>query len=199
MLDIVGISKSYNRKKVLHDISFSLKPGTLTGITGENGCGKSTLLKIIMGELKADRGMVYVKGSVGYCPQEPLIFPTLTVEENFCYFAAAYGIINKEGKKTFQEDVLHQLGLAPYLNEQVHKLSGGTRQKLNLSIGLLHDPDICILDEPYGGFDIETYRSFWELILHLRNKGKSILLVAHLLNNVEHFDNLLTLKGGIFV
>ena len=106
MLDVAGISKSYNRKEVLRNVSFSLQPGKLTGIMGENGSGKSTLLKIIMGELNADQGMVYVKGSIGYCPQEPLVFSTLTVEENFSYFAAAYGIKNKGDRKALKEKLV---------------------------------------------------------------------------------------------
>ena len=199
MLEVLNISKSYNRKKVLNAVSFVLAPGTLTGIIGENGSGKSTLLKIIMGEICADQGTVHVKGSIGYCPQESLVFPTLTVEENIHYFASAYGLANKIKWKAYQDELIRQFGLMTYLKKRNDKLSGGTRQKLNLSISLLHDPDICILDEPYGGFDWETYQHFWELILQLKGKGKSILLVTHLLNDLKHFDHILTLKEGQFI
>jgi ABC-type multidrug transport system ATPase subunit len=199
MLEVLSISKSYNRKEVLRNVSFCLDPGKLTGIMGENGSGKSTLLKIIMGEIKADQGKVYVKGSIGYCPQEPLVFPTLTIEENFSYFASAYGITDKNKSKSVREALVHQLGLTAYLREQVHKLSGGTRQKLNLSISLLHDPDICVLDEPYGGFDMETYHHFWKIILQLKDQGKGILLVSHLLNDAGYFDHILTLQSGQLV
>jgi ABC-2 type transport system ATP-binding protein len=199
MLEVLNISKSYNRKIVLNDISFSIAPGVLTGITGENGSGKSTLLKIIMGVLKADRGTVQFTGSIGYSPQESLVFPMLTIKENFHYFASAYRLINKKKWKLHRDELVHQLGLTEHLQKRVDKLSGGTRQKLNLLIGLLHEPDICILDEPYGGFDWETYQHFWELILQLKRKGKSILLVTHLLNDLKYFDNILTLKDGQFI
>ena len=196
MLEVQNISKSYHRKNVLNAVTFTLGTGVLTGIIGENGSGKSTLLKIIIGELAADQGTVHVKGSIGYCPQESLVFPALTVEENFQYFAAAYGLGNKNKWKAYRDELIHQFGLMAFLQKRGDELSGGTRQKLNLSISLLHDPDICILDEPYGGFDQETYQHFWEWILPLKNKGKSILLITHLLNDLKYFDHVLTLKDG---
>ena len=202
MIEVLNISKSFGHRKVLNDISFALKPGTLTGIVGENGSGKSTLLKIMMGELNADHGTVNITGTVGYCPQESLVFPTLSVQENLHYFASAYGLGTTSNKNKFTSrvnELLEHLGFSAYRNEKVQRLSGGTRQKLNLSIGLLHDPAICILDEPYGGFDWETYLNFWQVIAQLKTRGKTILLVTHLLNDTKHFDQLLTLKQGYLV
>ena len=202
MIDVLNISKSFSQRKVLNDISFTIQPGTLTGIIGENGSGKSTLLKIMMGELHADHGTVNITGTVGYCPQESLVFPTLSVQENLLYFASAYGLTDTSNKKKFTsraDELLEHLGFSAYRHERVQKLSGGTRQKLNLTISLLHDPAICILDEPYGGFDWETYKNFWEVIAKLKNRGKAVLLVAHLLNDTNHFDQLLTLKKGRLV
>jgi len=199
MIDVLNISKSFGHRKVLNDVSFTLKPGTLTGIIGENGSGKSTLLKIMMGELSADHGIVNITGTIGYCPQESLVFPTLTVQENLNYFASAYGLTTASNKKNwavYSDELICHLGFDTYRYERVNKLSGGTRQKLNLSISLLHDPGICILDEPYGGFDWETYQNFWEVITKLKSHGKTILLVTHLLNDTNHFDQLLTLKQG---
>lgn len=202
MIDVVNISKSFGHRKVLNNISFTLRPGSLTGIIGENGSGKSTLLKIIMGELSADQGTVNIKGTVGYCPQESLVFPTLTVQENLHYFASAYRLTaspNKYEGTEYRDELMRLLGFDAYRYERVNKLSGGTRQKLNLSISLLHDPAICILDEPYGGFDWETYQSFREMINQLKRGGKTVLLVTHLLNDTKEFDQLLTLKEGKLV
>jgi ABC-2 type transport system ATP-binding protein len=196
MLEVLNISKSYYRKKVLDNLSLAIGPGMLTGIIGENGSGKSTLLRIIMGELSTDKGTVRVKGSIGYCPQESLVFPTLTVQENFNYFESAYGQLNNNKCALIRNELIQHLGLIDYIHQRVDTLSGGTRQKLNLSISLLHDPEICILDEPYGGFDWETYQHFWELILNLKKKGKCILLVTHLLNDLKYFDQTFSLKGG---
>jgi len=199
MLTVSHISKSFRKKKILDNISFTIHPGTLNGIIGENGAGKTTLLKIITGELSADEGRVQIKTRMGYCPQEITIFPMLTVEENFMYFAAAYGMKEKDVWQKRMKMLLQQFGFKEYITQRTNRLSGGTRQKLNLSLALLHNPDILILDEPYGGFDHETFQHFWDLTLQLKSEGKSILLVTHFLNNLEIFDKVFELKNGKLV
>lgn len=198
MLQVTDVSKSFGSKKILNNISFSVDKGTLNGIVGENGTGKSTLLKIIVGELRTDNGEIHLDGRMGYCPQEPLLFSMLTVEENFLYFAAAYGLTRKHNEewKQHRDYLTEQLGFSKYLKMRADRLSGGTKQKLNLSLSLLHDPDILILDEPYGGFDWETYQNFWKIMLQLKQAGRSIILVTHLLNDRQHFDRIFTLKNG---
>jgi ABC-2 type transport system ATP-binding protein len=198
MLTVSHISKSYGKRKILNDISFSIGAGTLNTIVGENGAGKSTLMKIIIGEINADKGSVALNGKAGYCPQQPLIFSMLTIEENFNYFASAYGLANQHKHlwKTRRDALMDQLGFRQYLHYRAEHLSGGTQQKLNLSIALLHDPDILILDEPYGGFDQTTYQHFREMMFELKDQGKCILLVTHLVNDKERFDQLFTLEEG---
>ena len=199
MLTALNISKSFSSKKVLDNISFTIGGGTLNAIVGENGAGKSTLMKIIIGELKPDNGSVVLNGKAGYCPQQPLVFSMLTIEENFNYFASAYGLTNNKNLrwKNTRDALLDRLEFRQYLHYRAGYLSGGTQQKLNLSIALLHAPDILILDEPYGGFDRATYQHFTEIIFELRDQGKCILLVTHLLNDKDRFDRVFTLtKGG---
>lgn len=196
MLTVSHISKSFKYKKVLDDISFAIKPGTLNGIIGENGTGKTTLLKIIIGEISPDNGSVQLSVSMGYSPQELTVFPMLTVEENFMYFSAAYGIKNKVEWRNRMNMLLQQFSFTEYASQRVNRLSGGTKQKLNLSLALLHNPDIFILDEPYGGFDQDTFRHFWEYTSQLKREGKSILLVTHFLSNLEIFDTVFELKKG---
>ena len=196
MLEVVNIHKSFTGIKILDDVSFSLRQGSLNAIVGENGAGKSTLLKIIVGELKADKGLVTAQGNIGYCPQEALLFPTLTVEENFKYFASAYRLTNNHHWLQQRDNLLHSLKYTKYLKSRVDKLSGGTKQKLNLSIALLHDPPILILDEPYGGFDWETYNHFYMMMAESRRKGKCVLLVTHLVTDTASFDKIFTLREG---
>ena len=197
MLIASHLSKSYGQHAVLHDVSFTINSRTINAVVGENGAGKSTLLKIIIGELKADHGSVEVNGTIGYCPQTPLIFSTLTVEENFRYFATAYGL-TKHGQSWLSKrnHLMDRLNFSQYLHFRTEYLSGGTQQKLNLSLALLHDPDLLILDEPYGAFDMTTYQHFKEIIYELRDEGKCLLLVTHLLNSDENFDQVFTLKQG---
>lgn len=193
-----NIIKSYGKKEVLSGVDLALPEGSLSGIVGENGSGKSTLLKIIVGDLKPDGGNVKVNGKLGYCPQKALLFPELTPDEHFQYFAAAYGM--KKGNLEEQKNELTtHFNYKKYLTEKVKNLSGGTQQKLNLSLALLHQPDMLILDEPYNGFDWDTYLRFWDYSGKLLKKKCSIIIVTHLLAEKERFDRIFNLKNGKLV
>jgi ABC-type multidrug transport system ATPase subunit len=172
-----------------------MKSGSLNAVVGENGSGKSTLLKIIVGRWRGDSGKVTFKGKIGYCPQQSLIFSDLTVDENFRYFSAAYGLDQKTSLAQ-SEHLLEHFDFKRYHKDKVSTLSGGTQQKLNLSLALLHQPDLLVLDEPYNGFDWETYLRFWDLTNELRKKGCIILIVCHLVNEIERFDRIYNLKNG---
>lgn len=189
------IAKSFRKKKVLEDINLELAEGTLNGIVGENGSGKSTLLKIIVGQWKADRGRVRVKGKMGYCPQKALLFSHLSVDEHFRYFAKAYDLRESAWRK-HAEELLEHFQFGRFRSDQVAELSGGTQQKLNLSLALLHQPGLLILDEPYNGFDWETYQRFWSLTESLLEAGTTLLVVTHLLNETARFDRIYNLKNG---
>jgi len=177
------------------NVSFSMNPSSLYGITGENGSGKSTLLKIIVGEWKSDHGNISVNGRFGYCPQKTLLFSHLTIDEHFRYFAAAYGIERTE-LLSRSESLMNYFNFKKYRNERIINLSGGTQQKINLAIALLHQPDLLILDEPYNGFDWDTYIRFWDYTNQLRKDGCAILVVTHLITERERFDRVFNLVKG---
>jgi ABC-type multidrug transport system ATPase subunit len=198
ILSVSHINKSFGRKKVLKDISFQIDKGEMIGITGENGSGKSTILNLIIGNLNVNSGDIYYKGSVGYCPQECILFPQLTLKENFRYFSSAYDIVRKkcDSQLEFLNEYFH---FKKYMQDKVINLSGGTKQKLNLCLALLHNPDILVLDEPYNGFDWHTYNCFWEYAKLLKQRNCAILIVAHLLTNTDMFDRVHELKDGILI
>lgn len=196
LLTAEHVAKSYGRRSVLTDVSLQLTRGTITGVTGENGSGKSTLLNILVGRLRADAGRIAVTGRVGYCPQDLLIFDGLTVDENFRYFATAYGLDRanwQEAARTLEE----RFRFEPYARMPANQLSGGTRQKLNLALALLPDPDLLVLNEPYAGFDWETYVRFWDYARELRDRGRSVLVVSHFVYDRTQFDTVLSLEGGV--
>lgn len=196
ILKAENIVKSFGRKKVLKGLSFEVNEGTLNGIVGENGSGKSTLLKILVGQWKADKGKVDIAGKIGYCPQESLVFPQLTIEEHFRYFSAAYSLDRKSWQHQY-EHLLEHFNFKQYRKNKVAELSGGTQQKLNLSLALFHEPQLLILDEPYNGFDWETYLCFWDFAYQLLSNKRTILIVTHLLNETDRFDRIYNLKNGI--
>lgn len=194
ILEATNIVKSFGKKKILNGLSFSLDSGGIYGIVGENGSGKSTLLKSLIGYYKIDKGEIIINGSFGYCPQHPVFFQYLTIKEHFKYFCAAYNIDINESEIYF---LLEHLNFRKYLNEKIAHLSGGTLQKLNLAISLLNNPDLLILDEPYNGFDWETYLKFWELTEILKARNTTILIVTHFINEKERFNKLFNITNGL--
>ncbi len=190
-----NLYKSFGKKKVLRDLSLKVEAGTLCGIVGENGSGKSTLLKILVGEWKPKQGLVWAAERLGYCPQHVALFPQLTVEEHFRYFGAAYRMSGVERDQR-QAHLLEYFNFGKYLKDRVAHLSGGTAQKLNLSLAILHRPELLVLDEPYSGFDWDTYQRFWAYVSELRDTGCAILVVSHFITEKHHFDRIYQLKNG---
>ena len=195
ILKVENIAKSFGKKQVLKNVFFEMNSSLLYGIVGENGSGKSTLLKIIVGEWKPDHGSISVKGRLGYCPQNTLLFSHLTIDEHFRYFAAAYGIGITE-LSSRSEFLMDYFNFKKFQKERIANLSGGTQQKLNLAIALLHQPKLLILDEPYNGFDWDTYLRFWNYTNKLREEGCTILVVTHFLTEKERFDRVYNLVNG---
>lgn len=195
VLQAHDLAKAYGRRQVLRDITFQLASGTLVGIVGENGAGKSTLLNILAGTLAPSHGEVRLMGTLGYCPQTVVLNEALTVSQHLTYFAAAYRLADTQRA----DRLLDRLQFAAYRDTPVAALSGGTKQKLNLTLALMHDPSLLLLDEPYQGFDWETYLRFWDLAADLRNRGCTVLVISHLFFDRQRFDTLYQLQGGILV
>lgn len=199
VLEVRGAAKSFGRRTVFRGVSFDLRPGEVVGITGENGAGKTTLLRIVAGLLPPDEGSVAVRGRLGYCPQEMAVFDTLTVRENFAYFAAAYGLCRRGRGMAWASEMARLLAwfhFPQYEGAVVSTLSGGTRQKLNFCLSALHGPDLLVLDEPYSGFDWETYLHFWEFAADFRKQGRSVLVVSHFVYDRGPFDRVYKLGPG---
>jgi ABC-type multidrug transport system ATPase subunit len=186
------IRKSYRRVPVLRGVDLQVERGSLVAVVGENGSGKSTLLRILARDLEADDGSLLVAGRIGYCPQIPILNDNLGVEDHIVSFAAAYRLASL----TRADELVADLDFSAFRNRLVGELSGGTRQKLNLTLALMHDPDVLLLDEPYQGFDWETYLRFWDLVVTLRERGTAIVVISHLVFEEGRFDALYELAGG---
>lgn len=184
--------KSFGRRKVLKGVNFSVYPGSLVGIVGENGAGKSTLLRILAGELRPNQGNVYRYGTMGYCPQTVILNDALTVNQHLNFFRAVYNISDLRRAN----ELVEMLGYQEYRQQLVGTLSGGTKQKLNLTLALMHQPQLLLLDEPYQGFDWETYLCFWNLATELRERGCALLVISHLFFEQARFDEVYCLQEG---
>lgn len=203
VLRVDGLEKSFSRGlpprrrriEVLQGASLIVCAGELVGLVGENGSGKSTLMQIVVGLLGRDGGQVERLGRVGYCPQTPMLWDKLTVDEHFALFARAYRL-DDDARDRAVTDLLAELRFERYRRYRVEELSGGTRQKLNLALALMHEPQLLLLDEPYSGFDWETYLRFWEMSERRRDDGMGILIVSHFLTERERLDRVYELRGG---
>ena len=183
------------RVEVLRGASLTVAPGELVGLVGENGSGKSVLMQIVVGLIARDAGRVDTPARLGYCPQQPLLWEKLTVEEHFELFATAYELDARTASRS-RDALLDELSFGKYAGYRVEELSGGTKQKLNLALALLHEPQLLLLDEPYSGFDWETYLRFWDMAERRRADGMGVLVVSHLLAERDRLTRVYTLRDG---
>ncbi|HSI81032.1 MAG TPA: ABC transporter ATP-binding protein [Solirubrobacterales bacterium] len=203
ILRVEGVRKSFRRGiwprrrriEVLRGASLDVRAGELVGLVGENGSGKSTLMQIVVGLIAKDAGVVERPARLGYCPQSPMAWEKLTVDEHLELFGCAYGLGDARRRRVAGA-LLAELDFERYRGYRVEELSGGTRQKLNLALALMHDPELLLLDEPYSGFDWETYLRFWDLSQRRRDAGMGILIVSHLLAERERLDRIYELCEG---
>jgi ABC-2 type transport system ATP-binding protein len=187
-LVVSGVAKSYGQMTVLDGVDLTVRGGEVVALTGENGAGKTTLLGICAGLVRADAGEVRIGGRIGYCPQVPGLFELLTAEDHLVMFGRGAGL----GRA---ESLLEQFGYPLGERAVTRDLSGGTRQKLNLALALLADPTVLLLDEPYQGFDRGTYVNFWDHCQIWRSEGKAVVVVTHMLAELERVDRVVELAA----
>jgi len=190
IIEVEGLVKHYGEVKAVDGVSFAVEEGEIFGLLGPNGAGKTTLMEILCGLRRFDRGKVSIHGfdlvkdslkvraSIGFCPQETLLYDLLNVRENFAFSASLYSLSSKKFKERV-EFSSKALGVGEFLNRRVQQLSGGMKRRANLAASIIHDPPIVILDEPTVGFDPNVKREFWELIKNLKGYGKTVLLSTH--------------------
>ena len=193
-LDARGVTKRYRRRAILTDVDLTVRAGQIAAVVGANGCGKSTFLRICAGLVSPDRGKVRVRGSIGYCPQEGGTCEFLVPDEHFVLIGAGRGMSKATARHAGRAHAA-ALDWVPGGQTQARHLSGGTRQKLNLVMAALGEPDVLLLDEPYQGFDRGTYLDFWHEVFRWRDAGKAIVVVTHLLNQLDRVDIVLDLTA----
>lgn len=193
-LQASGICKRYGRTTILEQVDLEVHGGEVVALTGENGAGKSTLMRICAGLIRPDSGTIRVGGRIGYCPQAPGLFELLTAEDHLVMFGRGAGMDRAESIERGRS-ILEEFDYPINERSVTRDLSGGTRQKLNLALALLTDPTVLLLDEPYQGFDRGTYVNFWDHCHRWRTQGKAVIVVTHMLAELERVDRVVELPA----
>lgn len=195
LLQLRGVTKRYGRRSVLRGVDLTVRAGEVAAIVGSNGSGKSTLLRICAGLTRASSGEVRRAGRVGYVPQDGGLAELLTAHEHFMLFGALQGMSAGRAVCT-GEQLASRLAWRPTRDVLVQHLSGGTRQKLNVVLGEIHRPDLLLLDEPYQGFDHGSYVDFWHQVYGWRDAGAGVVVVTHLMHELDRADHVVELTTG---
>lgn len=177
---------------MLRGVDLDIEPGRLIGIIGESGAGKSTLLRILAGEIHPDQGHSAMTGTLGYCPQRLVMDDDLTVEQHLRFFRRAYRAVSLDRAG----ELCVALGVEAHLHTCVGLLSRTIRQKLNVVLALMHNPEIVLFDEPYQCFDRRDHDTFWTIVDMVRAAGTAIVIAGHLAREPQRFDQVFTLHGG---
>ena len=194
VLRLTDVSARRGRHTVLSDINLTIHRGEVVAVVGANGAGKSTLLQLCAGLLRASGGSIERTPNFGYAPQLDSLAPLLTVDEHLRLFGAARGIRQGRSVSTGHR-LLTRLGWTARGDQPAGTLSGGTQQKLNVALAQLDAPDLLLLDEPYQGLDALAYEDLWALISAWRASGAGVLLVTHLLRDVDLVDRVVELPA----
>jgi len=189
----------------LKNITVDLPQGQIIGFIGPSGAGKTTLMRGIVGRQKISEGSITVFGQaagspplrekVSYMTQEISVYPDLTVQENLSYFATMFGVSPSAISKTVEE-VLAIVQMKDKAGQLVSKLSGGQKQRVSLAVALIGKPLLMVLDEPTVGLDPLLREQLWQLFRELAEKGTTLIISSHVMDEAERCDDLLLIRDG---
>ena len=208
VLEVCDLVRRFGDLTAVAGVSFRIAPGETYGLLGPNGAGKTTTISMIAGLIAADEGTVSVKGHIvrpdavepkrhlGLVPQDLAIYPDLSARENLTFFGRLQGIRGAELKARVGE-VLDLIGLGDRAKEPTKQFSGGMKRRLNIGIGLLHRPDLLILDEPTVGVDPQSRNSILESVENLAVEGMAVLYTTHYMEEAERLcDRIAIIDSG---
>src|SRR5437868_562411 len=208
MLDIKNLRKSFGSLLAVNDVSFSVRQGQIVGLLGPNGAGKTTTVSMAAGLLTPDRGEVLVAGHrlsgdtdpakrrFGLVPQDLALYDELSARDNLRFFGALYDLAGSDLDDAIAR-VLGTVGLAERARDAVRTFSGGMKRRLNLAIGLLHDPDILLLDEPTVGVDPQSRNAIFDNLEELKARGKALVYTTHYMEEAERLcDRIVIIDHG---
>lgn len=197
MLKVNDVYKTYGNVEALKGLSFEVGKGSVYGLLGPNGSGKTTTIRIILSIIYPDKGDIKMDfEKIGYMPEERGLYPKMQIDELIYFFGRLRGM----GKERIEREMdfwLDRLGLMNRKKDKVQTLSKGLKQRLHLLISVLHDPELLILDEPFTGLDPIAIKGLREMVSELKNRGKTILLSTHWMDQAEQLcDSVCLIREG---
>lgn len=207
IISVNNLCKTFGSFTAVNSISFDVYKGEIFGFLGANGAGKTTAMKMLIGISKPSSGEASIAGfdvkkqaemvkkSIGYMSQKFSMYDDLTIKENITFFGGIYGLSRTEIKEK-TANLISELELEEVADKLVSALPLGWKQKLSFSVALLHEPKIVFLDEPTGGVDPITRRQFWEMIYAQANKGTTIFVTTHYMDEAEYCDRVSIMVEG---
>ena len=192
-IEVKNVSKRYDQFVAVDDISFAVRRGTIFGLLGPNGAGKTTTIRMIMNIIVPDSGSISILGRpstgtasrvIGYLPEERGLYRKMKVIEHLVFLGEIRGLAAKESKKR-SEEWLERLSLTKWHSKKVEELSKGMQQKLQFIGCVIHEPEVLILDEPFSGLDPVNARTFKDLFMEMKQKGKTLVLSTHVMEQAE--------------
>jgi len=192
-LEVSHLTKAYDDKKVVDDLSFSVAAGEVFGLLGPNGAGKSTAMMMIVGLRMPDSGEIHVEGDgtqrahhdlLGLVPQELAIYPELTGRENLHFFGEIYGLRRARLRERVK-NILDQIELNGHADKAVRTYSGGMKRRLNFGAGLLHEPRLVILDEPTVGVDPQSRSHLLKSVRDIASSGVAVIFATHYMEEAQ--------------
>ncbi|RKT00420.1 ABC transporter ATP-binding protein [Flavobacterium sp. 123] len=207
IISVNNLSKTFGSFTAVNSISFDVYKGEIFGFLGANGAGKTTAMKMLIGISKPSSGEASIAGfdvkkqaemvkkSIGYMSQKFSMYDDLTIKENITFFGGIYGLSRAQIKEK-TANLISELELEEVADKLVSALPLGWKQKLSFSVALLHEPKIVFLDEPTGGVDPITRRQFWEMIYAQANKGTTIFVTTHYMDEAEYCDRVSIMVEG---
>ena len=211
MIEVEHLTKRYGAHTAVDDISFTVEDGCIYGLLGPNGAGKSTTMNILTGYLSATAGTVKVAGhdiaeepleakrAIGYLPEQPPLYPEMTVREYLLFVAELKGVKHKKDRAAMAETAMGRTGLQPVQNRLIRNLSKGYRQRVGIAAALLGEPKVIILDEPTVGLDPAQVIEIRGLI-HDLGRTHTVILSSHILSEVQTVcDRVLIISAGKLV
>jgi ABC-2 type transport system ATP-binding protein len=202
------LTKRFGDFIATNEISFEVYAGEIFGFLGANGAGKTTAMKMLCGLSKPSSGVATIAGfdiyketeqikqNIGYMSQKFSLYEDLTVLENINFFGGIYGLSNKQ-LKLKREELIETLGMQQEAKKLVGSLPLGWKQKLAFSVAVVHEPKIVFLDEPTGGVDPVTRRQFWDLIYAASDKGITIFVTTHYMDEAEYCNRISMMVDGV--